>query len=624
MRHYLLLPLLFLSIIATAQTIGLSSVASGFTDPLDIDNAGDQRLFITQQNGIIKIIDASGAVLSTPFLDITDRVNSSGGEQGLLGLTFHPQYASNGYFYVNYIHGSGAGTTRISRFSVTANANVADPNSEVIIWSTSQPTTNHNGGDLKFGPDGYLYFALGDGGGVGDPNNLSQNLLSPHGKMIRIDVNSGSPYSVPSSNPYVGDPNTLPEIWASGFRNPFRFSFDALTGDLWLGDVGQDVYEEVNFWPAGNNSGPNFGWRCYEGTAPYNTSGCGSYSNYAAPIHVHDHSDGSCSVIGGYVYRGDPASSMYGKYVYTDFCHGRFSALWPNGSGGWNYQQLTTTNVFGHTSMGTDVYGELYVANKATGAIEKLILPSTPAVQLQAKVFLEGPFNYSTSLMGDALRAAGSIPLTEPYTAMGRPQMAGGGSESTSQSVLGITGNDAIVDWVRVELRSAADPSQLVATRQALLQRDGDIVSSTGASSISFGIAAGSYHVVVDHRNHLPVMTGSPMALSSTPVLVDLRDPSTETYGSNARKTFGNWRALWAGDVSGDGSIRYTGQENDRDLILLSIGGTSPTASVTGYNLSDLNMDNVVRYTGTNNDRDIILTNIGGVVPTQVKQQQMP
>jgi glucose/arabinose dehydrogenase len=624
MRSPLLFASTFLCTITIAQSVTLTTVASGFTDPLDVDNAGDKRLFVTQRNGIVKVIDPYGNVLSLPFLDITDRVNSTAGEQGLLGLTFHPQYATNGYFYVNYVHGSGSGTTRISRFSVTADPNIADPNSELIIWSTPQPSTNHNGGDLRFGPDGYLYFALGDGGGVGDPNNLSQNLLSPHGKMIRIDVNNGSPYSIPPTNPFVGNGSALPEIWARGFRNPFRFSFDALTGDLWIGDVGQDVYEEIDLWPAGNNSGPNFGWRCYEGTAPYNTTGCASASSYVQPIFQHHHDDGSCSVIGGFVYRGNPASSLYGKYVYTDFCHGRFSALWPNGSGGWNYQQLSTTEVFGFASMGVDVNGELLVANTITGVIQRLNAPASPHVLLEAKVFLQGPFNSSTALMTDALRIANSIPTIEPYSGMGFSQLAGGGGESTHSSTFSITGANAIVDWVRLELRNSSNLSQVVATRQALLQRDGDIVSATGTPAISFGVAPGSYHVVVTHRNHLPVMTASPIALSTMAATLDLRTSATSTYGTSARATVGSWRALWAGDVSGDGVIKYTGQDNDRDQILLAIGGVSPTAIITGYYLSDTNMDNVVRYTGNNNDRDLVLLNIGGVIPTQTRQEQVP
>ena len=211
-----------------------------------------------------------------PFLDIHTRVNS-GGEQGLLGLAFDPNYAESGFFYVYYIFGGGNGSSRISRFSVTANPDSAAEASEQVIYSWPQPYSNHNGGDIHFGPDGYLYIGLGDGGSGGDPEGYAQNMSDPLGDMIRIDVSDpDTTYTIPPTNPFaglVGD--TLPEIWASGLRNPFRWGFDALTGDLWIGDVGQNAFEEVDFWPAGAlyNSHPNFGWNCYEGFGAYCSTG---------------------------------------------------------------------------------------------------------------------------------------------------------------------------------------------------------------------------------------------------------------------------------------------------------------------------------------------------------------
>ena len=359
MRSLLLSSYVLAAQLAIGQTVILEPVVAGLLNPVDIANAGDARLFIAQRAGLIRIIRPNGALAAVPFLNITDRVYSAGTEQGLLGLTFDPNFATNGFFYVNYIGGTGNGITRISRFTVTADPDVASSTSEVILFSQIQPATNHNGGDLEFGPDGNLWFALGDGGGVGDPNNLAQNMTSVLGKMIRINVSNGAPFTIPANNPFAtANPvDTLRSIWASGLRNPYRFSFDALTGDVWIGDVGQGAQEEVDFVPAGVNNGPNFGWRCYEGTAAYNTLGCSPMANYVPPIHQHLHSDGSCSLIGGFVYRGGSYPSLYGKYIYTDYCHGRIHALQPNGLGGWTPTILMASGSFGLSGFGEDASG---------------------------------------------------------------------------------------------------------------------------------------------------------------------------------------------------------------------------------------------------------------------------
>jgi len=313
-------------------------------------------------------------VLPTPFLNITSRVNSNGNEQGLLGLTFDPDYATNGHFYVYYINGSGNGTSRVSRFSVTADPNVADPTSEEILYTRQQPYTNHNGGDLEFGPDGYLYIGFGDGGNAGDPQAFSQNMTNVLGKMIRIDVHGASPYAIPSDNPFVNSGDTLPEIWASGLRNPWRFGFDAVTGDLWIGDVGQNAREEVDFWPAGNNSGPNFGWRCREGNIAFNTTGCEPASAYVEPVQVHTTGNNQwCSVIGGRVYRGDSFYRLEGRYLYTDYCLGRFFSLEPNEFGGWVSEQVQTTGAFGVSCIGEDRSKELYAGNSNNGILYRIV-----------------------------------------------------------------------------------------------------------------------------------------------------------------------------------------------------------------------------------------------------------
>lgn len=361
-----------------AVTVQLQSYATGLSNVVDIAHAGDERLFAVLQPGTIRIVDEGGDVLATPFLDISASVNY-GGERGLLGLAFDPDYATNGFFYVNYIHGSGNGSTRISRFSVsTEDPNRADPLSEHVIYSWPQPFGNHKGGDLDFGPDGFLYVPLGDGGSAGDPDGHAQDLSDPLGDIIRLDVSDpDTTYTVPATNPWVGvSGDTLPEIWASGLRNPFRFGFDALTGDIWIGDVGQSAFEEVDFWPAGDNSGPNFGWRCYEGNAPFNTAGCEPQEAYVAPVSVHVWGEQSwCSVMGGRVYRGSDFARLYGRYIYTDYCGGQFYSLQPDGQGDWVKEQLRATAQSGFTCIAENNALELFAANKNNGTIYRIIDP---------------------------------------------------------------------------------------------------------------------------------------------------------------------------------------------------------------------------------------------------------
>lgn len=348
--------------------IGLTSFATGFDRPVDISNAGDSRLFITEQDGVIKIVTATGTVLPTPFLDIDPQVNSGGNERGLLGLTFHPDYANNGYFYVNYI--DLGGDTQISRFSVSASdPDVADPNSELNLLSISQPFSNHNAGDLEFGPDGYLYIGTGDGGSGGDPGNRSQNRQNLLGKMLRIDVDNGTPYAIPSDNPFVGDATTRDEIWAIGLRNPWRFSFDRMTGDLFIADVGQDEWEEIDFQPANSTGGENYGWRCYEGNATFNTTNCPAAAALTFPIHEYTNSFSSgCSITGGFVYRGSNHPGMVGKYIYTDYCTGNF--WWLENTGvSWTNTPLGTFTSQNYSTFGEDIDGELYVAGLSDGVI---------------------------------------------------------------------------------------------------------------------------------------------------------------------------------------------------------------------------------------------------------------
>ena len=361
----------------------LEEVAIGFNSPVDISNAGDDRLFITERGGVIRILNPDLSTNATPFLDISSLTNG-GGEQGLLGLAFHPNYPDSGYFYVNYTKLNG--DSRISRFTVSADPDVADPGSELTLLEQVQPYSNHNAGDLDFGPDGMLYIPFGDGGSGGDPQNYGQNNMTLLGKMLRIDVNNGLPYSIPPDNPFIGDPNTLDEIWATGLRNTWRFSFDANTGDMWMGDVGQNTWEEIDFQPANSTGGENYGWRCYEGLHEYNTSGCEAMNQYDSPVFEYGNGvNGACSVTGGYVYRGSEYPSLQGGYIFTDYCNGLFSMLFPNGSG-WDNYDVTDNLGFGWSTFGESSDLELYVAN-LDGSIHRI---TGPCDALEVQISLNG------------------------------------------------------------------------------------------------------------------------------------------------------------------------------------------------------------------------------------------
>lgn len=373
---FLLFPIIIVMILpglirspALAVDIGMDVFASGFTNPVSISHTSDDRLFVVEKAGQIKIVEPSGIVLDPPFLSIAAKVGSQGGEQGLLGLAFHPEYASNGYFYVNYTNLSG--TTVVSRFSVSSDPDSADLGSEQILLTIPQPFDNHNGGDLHFGPDGYLYIFTGDGGSGGDPDNNAQNPQSLLGKILRIDVNQGLPYSIPPDNPFVSDPNVLDEIWALGLRNPWRTSFDRLTGDLWIADVGQSAREEINVEAAGSPGGANYGWRCYEGNLDYNTSGCDAPENYIFPVFDYAHPP-HCAVTGGYVYRGAMYPGLYGRYLLTDYCTGNVWSLYPDGMGGYEVTDFGVRVTF-ISSFGENMDGELFACSLLDGNVYQIM-----------------------------------------------------------------------------------------------------------------------------------------------------------------------------------------------------------------------------------------------------------
>ena len=321
----------------------LVPVASGLASPLYLTvPPGDvQRLFIVEQGGRIRIVQ-NGVLLPTPFLDITDRV-ASGGEEGLLGLAFHPNYATNHYFYVDYTHTNTAGDTLytlIERYTTSADSNVADSASHKLILRVVQPYSNHNGGLVMFGPDGMLYIGMGDGGLGGDPQNRAQNPDSLLGKLLRIDVDGGDPYVNPPNNPYAGG-GGRGEIWAIGLRNPWRFAFDPTAGLLFIADVGQNAWEEVDVEPR-TQGGLNYGWRIMEGAHCYDPNPCAADTaglGLVLPALEYDHSNG-CSIIGGFVYRGARSPSLAGQYFYSDYCSGWIRSFttppgpWRNGPAG--------------------------------------------------------------------------------------------------------------------------------------------------------------------------------------------------------------------------------------------------------------------------------------------------
>lgn len=358
---------LLFSFLLTAQNVTIELHKSGFNSPVDLQHAGDDRFFVVEQGGRIKILNADLTINSTPYLNISTLV-SNGGEQGLLGLAFHPDYANNGYFFVNYTKTNG--DSRIARYSVDP----ADPNialsAELMIIEYSQPFSNHNGGGIAFGPDGYLYIATGDGGSGGDPGNRAQNKTLLLGKLLRLDIDNFSGqnnYSIPTDNPFAGSSTEAQEIWAYGLRNPWRFSFDSANGDIWIGDVGQEVIEEIDK-AGGTEAGLNYGWRCYEGNQPYNTANCPPAGELTMPIAQYSSASGSgnCSITGGYVYRGTTYPDLEGRYFFADVCSGLIGSVDASGAlvdhGNFNGSWV---------SFGVDINDVLYIVDIG-GSIHKV------------------------------------------------------------------------------------------------------------------------------------------------------------------------------------------------------------------------------------------------------------
>ncbi len=412
--------------------IALTRVATGFSNPTQVTSAhdGTGRLFVVEQRGLVKIVK-DGAVLPTPFLDITDRV-SGGGERGLLSIVFPPGRAPKGEFYADYT--DVAGNTAVSRFFVSGDPNAANASSEEVLLRIVQPFANHNGGQLAFGPDGYLYIGMGDGGSAGDPNNNAQNLESLLGKILRMDVLGGaSPYGIPPDNPFAGSSSARPEIWAYGLRNPWRFSFDRKTGDLFIGDVGQGAWEEVDFQPAGSTGGENYGWRLSEGNHCFNPStGC-SFAGVTRPVAEYGHVGGNCSITGGFVYRGRDFARLSGIYFYADYCSGRVWGL-RNGALGWETQELLQPG-YAFTSLGEDDAGEVYAVDGTSGALYRLVDADGPLSVLTVPIVVDvsgrnGTRFVSEITLGNRGTTDASVDVT--FTAASALRSTGSGTFTTT------------------------------------------------------------------------------------------------------------------------------------------------------------------------------------------------
>ncbi|MFN7937288.1 MAG: PQQ-dependent sugar dehydrogenase [Bryobacteraceae bacterium] len=355
-----LLLLVILTTTITAQEIRLTPIATSIDAPTDIQHAPGNPglLYLVQQNGLIRIL-RNGTLDPTPFLDIRSKTRADG-ERGLLGLAFPPSFPQSGRFYVNYTNLTG--TTIIAMYT-------AGSSTETILLQIPQPFANHNGGQLRFGPDGYLYIGMGDGGSAGDPQNNGQNRNALLGKMLRIDVESEpGRVLIPPSNPFPNTNGTRPEVWALGLRNPWRFSFDRATGDLWIADVGQDTYEEINLQPASSRGGENYGWNRMEGAHCFRAATCNT-NGLTLPVAEYTHT-GGCSITGGFVYRGRNAPGLRGSYVYADYCNGRIWAL--ERSGAQFSNRLLLNSGRNITTFGEDENGELYVGDASSDTIFRI------------------------------------------------------------------------------------------------------------------------------------------------------------------------------------------------------------------------------------------------------------
>lgn len=497
---------LFLAIPVLAQEIRLTQIATGIAAPTDIQSANDGtgRLFLVQQNGIVRI-HRNGSLLAAPFLDIRSRTTGSG-ERGLLGLAFPPDFARKQRFFVDYTN--LAGDTVIAQYRVGANPDAADAASETILITIPQPYANHNGGQLRFGPDGYLYIAMGDGGSGGDPQGNAQNRNSLLGKLLRVDVETEpGRLRIPPDNPFVNQGGARGEIWAYGLRNPWRFSFDRLTGDLWIGDVGQDAWEEIDFQPASSRGGENYGWNITEGAHCYRpSSGC-NMTGITLPV-AEIRQGPECSVTGGFVYRGNAVAVLRGTYVYSDYCSGRIFGLTRQVLS--SASRTLLNSGFRVTTFGEDEAGELYVANAANGTIHRIDGTAVSAPRFDASAVVNGasfapgltPGSLATVFAAGVrdtagITAATVLPLP---TSLGGVSVTVGGIAAPIHAVANVNGQEQVNFQVPFEMRgrTAAD---VVVTRDGL--------SSSAVSVPVIDIQPAVFSGVVVHNADYSLATAS-------------------------------------------------------------------------------------------------------------------
>ena len=473
---------LFFSFQSFAQKTAVVPYATGVPSPIDLKNCGDERLFVVSREGRIYVVNSDATVRSTPFLDIRSKISGTGGEEGLLSMTFSPDYATSGKFYVDYTSNAGGQLhSVVEQYKVSSDLNVADASSALRILTQDQPFNNHNGGNLMFSPDGYLFINFGDGGSGGDPQGNGQNKTTFLAKILRIDVSNvtaQNPYAIPASNPFYNSPDGTikKEIWAYGVRNPWKSSFDRLTGDLWIADVGQSAVEEIDFAPAGDAGGQNYGWNIMEGNQCYNpTTGCNT-AGITLPIYTYTHAVGN-SITGGYVYRSAQSKSLFGTYIFSDYVKKWIDGIrQENGTLSGNVQHLVlAADVPGNpVSFGEDKYGELYVLLNGNSTIYKVEDTSylrQPKAYFSAKDLMSGShlleglagrgLSYQWLLNGNPIDGA-----TEPdYTATNegtytlRVTNSIGNSDISDPFILGplpvqfgslkatVTNNDVLLQW---------------------------------------------------------------------------------------------------------------------------------------------------------------------------------
>jgi glucose/arabinose dehydrogenase len=559
MKKILTLSLLLLVEFSNAQSLTLEPFSTGYNWLIGFEHPpGDDRLFVFQKDGHLRICNTDGSIKPQDFLDLSAKVNNSwNNEQGLVGVAFHPDYQATGWFYVFY-NQLNTGDCTISRFSRSAsNPNLADPNSEVVLLTWPHPRPNHVGGCLKFGPDGYLYIATGDGGGAGDPDGNGQNLQTLLGKVLRINVNGSFPYNIPTGNPFVNDPNARPEIWAYGLRNPWRFSFDR-QGWLWLTDVGQDQREEINLVRnVAGQGGLNFGWSCREGSLPFNSSQCIPNTIFEQPFFEYNHDAGNCSVSGGARYGGSMYGDLFDQYIFTDFCTGKIWMLPPNDPPQW--VQLGDFQNNDLTMIDANASGELFASGFFTNTIYRLKSNDCAPV---ARILQASPYTLTGN--GDLLTLYGSA--MNYHWFLDGVEIAGATGNSLNISQPGIY--TAIVTNAANGCSAASNAVEVVAATGSVVI-EGDLFScETNLATFSVAPVAGATY-------QWQVSTGTILSGNGTPeITVQWQGPGMGIGSS----TISLGMSLPNGDLLA-GALQVTLYANDLFLTTDYYGPTCPGGS---------------------------------------------